>query len=107
MTTFEQKERAEEVRYAHDQEMEFRIHARRNKLFGAWAASQIGLNGAEAEDYASSFVVIDWGKPCDETVLDKARQDFTRQSLSLTDHDIRLKLNHSLETARAQVIGHG
>ena len=59
MSTFDDRERAEEARYALDQDTQFKVMARRNKLLGIWAADLMGLSGADAEAYAKSVVLAD------------------------------------------------
>ena len=60
MTDFNDRERAEEAKFAHDEEMHFRIQARRNRLLGQWAAERMGLSAVEAEAYAKSVVQALW-----------------------------------------------
>jgi hypothetical protein len=60
MTSFKDRERGEEAKFAHDEELEFRIHARRNRLLGTWAAERMGLSSAETEAYAKSVVQADF-----------------------------------------------
>ena len=60
MTSFSDRERAEEAKFAHDEEMDFRIHARRNRMVGTWAAERMGLSPAETEAYAKSVVQADF-----------------------------------------------
>jgi hypothetical protein len=71
MTTFQDRERAEEAKFAHDEEMAFRIHARRNRLLGTWAAERMGLLPAEAESYAKAVVQADFEEAGDEDVVRK------------------------------------
>ncbi len=69
MTDFNDRERAEEAKYAHDEETQFRIHARRNRLLGHWAAELMGLSAAETESYAKSVVQADFEEAGDEDVV--------------------------------------
>jgi hypothetical protein len=59
MTSFEDRERAEEARFAHDADTLFRIQARRNRLVGEWAAVRMSLSPAETDAYAKSVVQAD------------------------------------------------
>src|SRR3954451_22634436 len=75
MTTFDQRERAFEAMFAHDEEMRFRAEARRAKLFAGWACERMGLFGAEADSYAQSFMtsmVSGRGIAC---LAEKVRED--------------------------------
>ena len=71
MTTFDKREKSFEAKYAHDQEILFKIGARRNKLLGQWMAEQLGLDGADAEAYAKAVIASDFEKPGDEDVFEK------------------------------------
>src|SRR3712207_6282869 len=66
MTTFDDRRDAFERKFAHDEELRFKAMARRNKLFGLWAAGQLGRTGAEAEAYAKSVVMADFEEAGDE-----------------------------------------
>jgi hypothetical protein len=104
MTTFDDKEKAEENKYAHDKEMEFRIHARRNKLLGLWVAEKAGLTGKAAEEYAAMIATIDLGKISEETVFTKVKRDLIAKSVHISDHDIRAQMHHFLHQAREQLV---
>lgn len=59
MTDFKDRQRGEEAKYVHDQQTEFKVMARRNKLLGLWAADLLGLTGSDAEAYAKTVVLSD------------------------------------------------
>ena len=103
MTTFDKQEKAHEAKYAHDQETEFKVVARRNKLLGLWAAEQFGMNEAEAEVYAKEVVVSDFEKPGDEDVFEKVQGDFQAKGVEMSDHRIRREMEELLQTARDQI----
>ncbi|WP_353472479.1 DUF1476 domain-containing protein [Salipiger sp. H15] len=75
MTTFDDREKAFENKFAHDEEMRFRAEARCNKLLGLWAAAQLGKAGAEAEAYALDVCKVDFHQPGHEDVIAKVTQD--------------------------------
>ena len=77
MTQFDDRERAFETKFAHDEEMKFRITARRNRLLGQWAARQMGLTEAEAESYAKDVVRSDFEEAGDHDVIRKVLGDLT------------------------------
>ena len=66
MTFFDDREKGFEAKYKHDQELQFKVFARRNKLLGLWAAQKLGLGGEAAEAYAKDVVKADFSKPGDE-----------------------------------------
>lgn len=103
MSTFDDRERAEEARYALDQQTQFRITARRNKLLGLWAAELQGISGPAAEEYAQSVVIADLEEAGDEDVIRKVLADLEKAGISRTDVQIREELARLLPVAREQV----
>ena len=77
MTQFDDRERAFEAKFAHDEEMQFRVIARRNRLLGEWAARQMGLSEAEADAYAKDVIRADFEEAGDEDVIRKVLGDLT------------------------------
>jgi hypothetical protein len=75
MSTFDDRERAEEAKYAHDSALQFKIMNRRNKLLGLWAADLMNLSGNEADAYAKSVVMSDLEEP---GLLDRGGQSALR-----------------------------
>src|SRR5882762_1986263 len=73
MSTFDKREEGFEKKFAHDEELRFKAHARRNKLVGLWAAEKLGLTGAAAEAYAKDVVTADMDKPDSDGVFGKLR----------------------------------
>jgi hypothetical protein len=82
-----------EAKFAHDEALQFRIGARRNKLLGLWAAERLGKSGAEAETFARSVVLADLEEPGDEDVIRKIMEEFKAGGCSETEGDIREMLN--------------
>ncbi|AMN43222.1 DUF1476 domain-containing protein [Rhodoplanes sp. Z2-YC6860] len=89
MTTFDKREEGFEKQFAHDEELRFKANARRNKLLGAWAATQMGLSGADADAYAKEVVMADFEEAGDEDVFRKVRKDFDAKGVKQTDQQIR------------------
>jgi hypothetical protein len=104
MTTFDDRERAFETRYARDQEMQFRIVARRNRLLGHWAARLMGLTETEAESYAKDVVRADFEEAGDEDVIRKLLGDLTSAGVEIDDARIREALDHRTVEARRQLM---
>jgi hypothetical protein len=104
MTTFDDRERAFESIYARDQEMQFKITARRNRLLGAWAADLMGLTEAEAESYAKDVVRADFEESGDEDVIRKLLGDLTSAGVDIDEVRIREKLEEKGIEARRQFI---
>src|SRR3989304_8167088 len=103
MTTFEDRKKAEEAKYKHDQEFHFKATARRNKLLGLWAAEQFGLKGEEAQAYAKQVVQADFEKPGDADVVAKVLGDFKTRRLEMDEHRIRRQMERLAEEARRQI----
>ena len=104
MTTFDDRERAFETKYARDQDMQFRVAARRNKLLGHWAASLMGLSEAEAASYASDVVRADFEEAGDEDVIRKLLGDLTSAGVECDEARIREALQHKTVEARRQLM---
>ncbi len=101
MTTFDNREKGFEAKYKHDQETQFKVNARRNKLLGLWAAEKLGLDGAAAEAYAKEVVVADFDEPGDEDVFRKVWGDLGDRGVS--EKDIRHQMERLIAVAGEQV----
>jgi len=104
MTQFDDRERAFETKFARDEEMQFRILARRNRLLGKWAASLMGLSEAEADAYAKDVIRADFEEAGDEDVIRKLLGDLTAAGVETDDAKIREALAHKEAEARRQIM---
>ena len=105
MTSFSDKERAEEAKYAHDEEMQFRVAARRNRLLGGWAAEKMGLTAAEADGYAKEVIQADFEEAGDEDVIRKVLGDLTAAGIEIDEAEIRAALEAKSVEARRALMG--
>ncbi len=103
MTTFNDREKGFESKFALDQEQEFKAMARRNKLLGLWAAEKMGLSPESGEDYAKAVVRADFEQPGEEDVFRKIAGDFKASSLNVSEGEIRSKMDEFASVARDQV----
>jgi len=103
MSSFDDRERAEEARYALDQQSQMRVTARRNKLLGLWAAGLMGVSGAEAEAYARSVVVADLEEAGDGDVIRKLLADLSAAGVARTEAQIKEELARLLPVAREEI----
>src|SRR6478736_1525599 len=103
MTTFEDREKGFERKFAHDEELKFKATARRNKLLGLWAAEQMGLSGDAAQAYAKEVVKADLVEPGDEDVFRKLRADFDAKGVNQSDHQIRRMIGEMMGEAVRQI----
>jgi hypothetical protein len=104
VTQFDDRERAFEAKYARDEEMQFRITARRNRLLGEWAARQMGLSDAEAETYAKDVVRADFEEAGDHDVVRKVLGDLTAAGVDCDEDKVRDALRNKEIDARRQII---
>ena len=100
---FNDREKGFEAKYQHDQETQFKIIARRNKLLGLWAAEQMGLSGADAESYAKEVVVADFEEAGDDDVLRKVLGDLTEKGASVDENAVRKEMDALMATASDQI----
>lgn len=107
MTTFEDREKGFERKFAHDEELKFRATARRNKLLGLWAAEKLGLAGDEAQAYAREIVKADLAEPGEEDVFRKVRSDFDAKGIAELDHQIRRMMSEFMAAAVSQLESEG
>jgi hypothetical protein len=103
MTTFDEREKAFERKFAFDEELRFKATVRRNKLLGLWAAEKLGLSGADADNYAKEVIRSDFAKPGDEDIIAKVRHDFDEKNIAQTDDQIRQALVEMMATAIRQI----
>ena len=104
MTNFKDREKGFENKFAHDQEMQFRITARRNRLLGEWAAELMGLTAEETDAYAKAVVQADFEEVGDEDVIRKVLGDMTSAECEVDDAKIRDMLDAKTIEARRQLI---
>ncbi len=104
MTTFDQREKAFEKKFEHDQELQFKANARRNKMLGLWAAGLMGKTGADAEAYAKEVVVADMEKPGHHDVVEKLMKDLAAAGKPTEDHTIRKQSERLMVEAKEQIM---
>jgi len=105
MTDFTDRERAEEAKFARDEEMAFRVLARRNRLLGQWAAEKMGLTSEETEAYAKEVVQAEFEEFGDDDVVRKILGDLTGAGCDIDEAGVRAALNAKAIEARRQLIG--
>lgn len=103
MTGFDDREDKFEQQFAHDQALQFKVEARRNKLLGLWAAELLGHEGDAAETYANTVVRADLEEPGEEDVFRKIRGDFDAAKVDQSDHQIRREMEDKMIEAKKQI----
>jgi hypothetical protein len=104
MTTFDKREEGFEKKFAHDEELRFKATARRNKLLGLWAASKMGVTGADADTYAKAVVAADFEEAGDHDVFRKVRADLDAKKVAgVSDQEIRKTMDELLARAVEEI----
>lgn len=104
MTTFDDRERAFETKFARDEEMQFRLTARRNRLLGQWAAKKLNLTPEESDAYAKAVVQADFEEAGDEDVIRKLVGDLTAAGVEIGEADVRLAIDEQTIEAKRQLM---
>ena len=104
MTTFDDRERAFETKFARDEEMAFRVTARRNKLLGQWAAKLMNLTPEETDAYSKAVVQAEFEEAGDEDVVRKLLGDLTAAGVDVDDAMVRKAIDDQAVEARRQLL---
>jgi hypothetical protein len=104
MSTFDDREKQFEAKFQHDQELQFKVTVRRNRLLGEWAGTLMGLEGEDLKNYAKEVVQSDFDKPGDEDVFEKVKADLKAKSIAASDHQIRKNMDDLLMEAKKQIM---
>ena len=107
MTTFDDRERSFEKKFAMDQELKFKAEARRNRLLGQWAAAKLGLSGSEVDDYVKAVRKADLVEKGDQDVMRKIRQDFDQKGVNVSDAELSRVMGEFLSSAVAAIEAEG
>lgn len=103
MSQFDKREKGFEQKHSRDQELNFKVQARRNKLLGNWAAEKLGLSGADADAYAKEVIVSDFDEPGDDDVLRKVLADLENKGVETSEQLVRKEMDRLLEVARKEL----
>ena len=99
MSSFDEREKSFEKKFAHDQELQFKVSARRNKYIGEWASQILGYDEGKEKEYIQSVIKADFAEAGDEDVFIKIKEDLKNNNIS--DEDIRKKMDELNEKAKA------
>ena len=103
MTTFDDREKGYERKFALDQEQDFKAHARRNRALGHWAAGLMGLEAPHVDEYAKAVVKSDFELPGDDDVFRKVFEDLKGSGVTVSEGEVRMKMAELLAQARESV----
>jgi hypothetical protein len=101
---FEERERAYEAKWAHDEETLFKIQVRRNELLGRWSAGELGLSAAAAADYVQSVIKIGVAAKGVDPLFKKIRDDFAAAKVPLSDQALSRKIEEFFTAASREAI---
>ncbi len=105
MTTFNDREKAFEDKYKHDQELQVKVEVRRNKLLGTWVATEmLGLSGEAVDAYAKEVISSDFEEPGDADVVRKVLGDLEAKGIDFSEHRLRNKMDEMLQQAKEQIM---
>lgn len=102
--SFTDREKAFEDKFKHDQELQFRVEVRRNKLLGLWAAELMGLKASEADAYARDVISSDFQEPGIDDVVRKVLADLQARDVEISEHRLRKKIDELQATAKQQIM---
>jgi len=104
MSGLNDREKAFENRFAQDQELQFRVRARRNKILGVWAGQKLGKSDADLEEYARAVVISDFAEPGDDDVLLKVLNDFQDAGVPIERPELRREMDALMRTAMDEIM---
>ncbi len=104
MTTFDDRQKSFEKKFERDQDLQFKVNARRNKLLGLWAAGIMGKSGTDAEGYAREVVIADFEKPGDDDVVQKLVKDLAAAGKPTEEQTIRKQAERLMTEAKTQLM---
>ena len=100
MSSFDDREKSFEKKFAHNEELQFKISARRNKYLGQWASQILGYDQEKEKEYIQSVIKSDFAEPGDEDVFRKVQSDLKNHNIS--DEEIRKKMDELNEKAKSE-----
>jgi hypothetical protein len=108
MTTFDDREKGFEKKFAHDADLKFKAESRRNKAVAEWAAGKLGITGPAVDDYVKAVRKADLEKGGDDDVFQKVKADFAAKGVAVADAEVRKTMDealakavHDIETAKS------
>ena len=102
MSSFEEREKSFEKKFAHDEELQFKVSARRNKYIGQWVSQILGFDSDKEKEYIQSVIKADFAEAGDEDVFRKVKEDLKDNNIS--DEEIRKKMDELNEKAKSDFI---
>ena len=104
MRNFQDREKGFEAEFKRNEELAFRVTARRNKLLGLWVAEKLGMPADQAETYARTVVEADFERPGDGDVIEKVQKDLAAKGITMTEPQLRTELDRAAVEAKRQLM---
>ena len=104
MSKFEEREKSFEKKFVRDEELQFKVNAKRNKYLGEWAAEKLNKVDNEKDTYVQEVIKSDFAEPGEEDVFRKIQSDFKKASVSIPDSEIREKMSSFLERVKKELL---
>jgi len=102
-SSFEDRKKGFEAKFAHDQDLKFKAESRRNKMLAEWAADKLGITGDAVADYIKEVRRADFDEAGDDDVLRKVKADFEAKSVAISNQELRQKMDELLAEAVQQI----
>ncbi len=103
MTTFDEREKGYEKKFAHDADLKFKAESRRNKALAEWAGAKLGLSAAELEDYVKAVRKADLAEKGDDDVFRKVKGDLDAKGVAVSEAEIRKVMAEALAKAVTEI----
>ena len=100
MSSFDEREKSFENKFVRDEELQFKVNAKRNKYLGEWAADKLNKIDKDRENYIQEVIKSDFAEPGEEDVFKKIQSDFKKASIAMSDSEIREQMSSLLERAK-------
>ena len=100
MNKFNEREKSFEKKFARNEELQFRVSAKRNKYLAEWASSKLGKNNEQKQNYIQEVIKADLAEAGDEDVFRKVKKDFENSAINIDDSEIRNQMSLALERAK-------
>ena len=100
MSSFDEREKSFEKKFAHDEELQFKVSARRNKYIGEWVSQILGYDDKKKNEYIQDVIKADFAEAGDEDVFRKIKEDL--KNYNKNDEEIRKKMDELNEKAKSE-----
>jgi hypothetical protein len=105
MSGFDDREKAFEKMFQHDQDLQFKVEVRRNKLLGLWVATELlGMSPSEADVYSKEVISADFEEPGEDDVVRKIMSDMEARGVDFSEHRLRNRIAEFSDIAKQQIM---